>query len=78
MSLADRLPTLTPRNTTQCLTCLWYDRQPERDQQAFHELVSRGYSYPYLLEILKAEGLPCEESSLKRHIRGAHRGESRP
>lgn len=78
MSLADRLPAIAPyRNPSQCLTCAWYDAQPERDQQAFQELVSRGYSYPYLLEILEPEGLHCGESSLKRHIRAGHRGESR-
>lgn len=77
MSLADRIPELTPPKPTQCLTCSWYDRQAERDQEAFRDLVSRGYSYPEMLEILAPEGLICGESSLKRHIRGSHRGESR-
>lgn len=69
MSLADRASQLAPTQGMGCITCFWYDSQPQRDRAAFDELAARkDISKSALHRLCAEEGLQCGITSFKRHM----------
>lgn len=69
MSLSERIATLS-NSATVCATCRWYATLCEKDQKAFDDASQRpDIALAALLALCKEEGLRCEESSLRRHVK---------
>lgn len=69
MSLADRASQLPTNQGNGCITCFWYDSQPDRDRTAFDDLIAReDISGAFLHRLCTDEGLECGMSSFRRHL----------